>query len=85
MAIGAYGYDVSHGPNPDFERLIACREEVSRLLSLDPSRVQLSMGMTSDFEQAVSLLLSTTDLDKSLHLALERRQHDHTRIARPSD
>lgn len=54
MTIGAYGYDVSKGPNPDFLNLVACRDHVCRSLSLQPNDVELSMGMSTDFEHAVS-------------------------------
>lgn len=53
MTIGMLGYDSSQGPNPDFLSLFECREKVCKELSLDHKDVQLSMGMSGDFEHAV--------------------------------
>ena len=55
MTIGAYGYDVSNGPNPDFVKLLAIREQVCASLSMPKSAVDLSMGMSSDYEHAIAL------------------------------
>lgn len=56
MTIGAYGYDPSNGPNLDFISLIKCREDVCKGLSLSKDDIELSMGMSTDFEHAVSNL-----------------------------
>ncbi|XP_045606704.1 pyridoxal phosphate homeostasis protein isoform X2 [Procambarus clarkii] len=53
MTIGAFDHDISKGPNPDFERLLMCRASVCESLCLDPKDVELSMGMSSDFEHAI--------------------------------
>lgn len=53
MTIGMYGYDVTKRPNPDFLCLKECREEVSKELGIDSKKIELSMGMSSDYEQAV--------------------------------
>ncbi|KAK2711722.1 pyridoxal phosphate homeostasis protein-like [Artemia franciscana] len=55
MTIGAYDYDVSLGPNPDFLRLITCRNTVSSHLGIDAEELELSMGMSSDYEHAIEL------------------------------
>lgn len=55
MTIGQYNYDLSKGPNPDFLTLAKCRKEVCEKLNLDINEVELSMGMSSDFEHAVCL------------------------------
>nr|XP_027203629.1 exocyst complex component 5-like isoform X1 [Dermatophagoides pteronyssinus] len=55
MTIGAYDYDVSLGPNPDFLKLIQVRKEVCHLFGKPENEIQLSMGMTSDFEHAIAL------------------------------
>lgn len=55
MTIGQYGYDVSQGPNPDFVSLAKCRHEVCEKLKLDINEVELSMGMSTDFEHAVRI------------------------------
>lgn len=59
MTIGQYDYDMSQGPNPDFLTLAKCRQEVCEKLNLDINNVELSMGMSSDFEHAVSLIACT--------------------------
>lgn len=53
MTIGAYGYDVSLGPNPDFIKLRDLRDSLCQQLKIDISTVELSMGMSSDYEHAV--------------------------------
>lgn len=53
MTIGQYGYNVDDGPNPDFICLKKCREELCQTLNLDWKTVNLSMGMSTDFEHAV--------------------------------
>lgn len=55
MTIGQYGYDVRNGPNPDFITLSKCRQEVCEKLLLDVKNVELSMGMSTDFEHAVCI------------------------------
>ncbi|XP_054002663.1 pyridoxal phosphate homeostasis protein isoform X2 [Hylaeus anthracinus] len=55
MTIGKYGYDIANGPNPDFLCLRECRENVSQELGIDVCKMELSMGMSSDYEQAVEL------------------------------
>lgn len=49
MTIGAFGYDYTQGPNPDFVCLMECLNHLPR-----PESLQLSFGMSDDFEQAVS-------------------------------
>ncbi|XP_037091873.1 pyridoxal phosphate homeostasis protein-like [Pollicipes pollicipes] len=53
MTIGAYNHDMAIGPNPDFERLLRCREEVCKELDLSPRHMELSMGMSADYEHAI--------------------------------
>ncbi|XP_051157940.1 pyridoxal phosphate homeostasis protein [Leptopilina boulardi] len=55
MTIGQYGYDLSKGQNPDFLSLVECRKNVCQELGLDQKNVQLSMGMSSDYEHAIEL------------------------------
>jgi pyridoxal phosphate enzyme (YggS family) len=54
MTIGRVGHDYSTGPNPDFECLMKTRTKVCQELNLDVEEVELSMGMSSDFEHAIS-------------------------------
>lgn len=56
MTIGQYDYDMSLGPNPDFLTLSKCRQEVCENLKLDINKVELSMGMSTDYEHAVNSL-----------------------------
>uniref|UniRef100_A0A8C9VHV3 Pyridoxal phosphate homeostasis protein n=1 Tax=Scleropages formosus TaxID=113540 RepID=A0A8C9VHV3_SCLFO len=55
MTIGRYGYDLSQGPNPDFQMLLSCRQEVCDNLQLPIEEVELSMGMSTDFEHAIEV------------------------------
>lgn len=55
MTIGMFGYDVKNGPNPDFVCLTKCREEVHNKLEIDVKDIELSMGMSSDYEHAIEL------------------------------
>ncbi|XP_071561204.1 pyridoxal phosphate homeostasis protein-like [Temnothorax nylanderi] len=55
MTIGMYGYDVANGPNPDFISLKKCREKVRDELGIDIKDIELSMGMSSDYEHAIEL------------------------------
>jgi PLP dependent protein len=49
MTIGAFGFDYSKGPNPDFVCLMECLNHLP-----NPEKLQVSFGMSDDFEQAVS-------------------------------
>ncbi len=53
MAIGAYDYDTSKGPNPDFQKLLSCRQDISQRLEIPIDSIELSFGMSSDYELAV--------------------------------
>ncbi|XP_073425133.1 pyridoxal phosphate homeostasis protein isoform X2 [Dendrobates tinctorius] len=55
MTIGSFGHDLTQGPNPDFQLLLKQREEVCEKLGLSPDAVELSMGMSSDFEHAIEV------------------------------
>ncbi|XP_066570283.1 pyridoxal phosphate homeostasis protein [Amia ocellicauda] len=55
MTIGRYGYDLSQGPNPDFQMLLSQRREVCTSLQVGPETVELSMGMSNDFEHAIEV------------------------------
>ena len=54
MTIGAYEHSYGPGENPDFLCLIECRKKVSETLSIPIESIELSMGMSADFEHAVS-------------------------------
>ncbi|XP_011816105.1 PREDICTED: proline synthase co-transcribed bacterial homolog protein isoform X2 [Colobus angolensis palliatus] len=53
MTIGSFGHDLSQGPNPDFQLLLALREELCKKLNIPADQVELSMGMSVDFQHAV--------------------------------
>lgn len=53
MTIGAFDHDLSKGPNPDFQRLLKCRARVCEEQCMEPKDVELSMGMSNDFEHAI--------------------------------
>ena len=61
MTIGALGHSVASssqqgdGPNPDFETLIQCRREVANFLDMDEILLELSMGMSNDYTEAISM------------------------------
>ncbi|XP_048835978.1 pyridoxal phosphate homeostasis protein [Brienomyrus brachyistius] len=55
MTIGRHGYDLSKGPNPDFQMLLNHRQEVCDSLQLPLAEVELSMGMSTDFEHAIEV------------------------------
>ncbi|ETN62531.1 proline synthetase associated protein [Anopheles darlingi] len=53
MTIGRFGHDYSTGPNPDFGTLMKCHEQICCTFERDPAEVQVSMGMSDDFVQAI--------------------------------
>ncbi|XP_018567938.1 pyridoxal phosphate homeostasis protein [Anoplophora glabripennis] len=55
MTIGRFGYNPEDGPNPDFLCLKTCRDEICQNLGLDWKNINLSMGMSDDFEHAIEL------------------------------
>ncbi|KAM3872045.1 pyridoxal phosphate homeostasis protein [Diretmus argenteus] len=55
MTIGRYGHDLSMGANPDFQMLLSRRMEVCESLKLPLEEVELSMGMSTDFEHAIEV------------------------------
>ncbi|XP_068827221.1 pyridoxal phosphate homeostasis protein isoform X4 [Capricornis sumatraensis] len=55
MTIGSFGHDLSQGPNPDFQVLLSLREELCRKLGSAPEQVELSMGMSVDFQHAIEV------------------------------
>lgn len=55
MTIGSFGHDLSQGPNPDFQVLLSLREELCKQLGVPPDQVELSMGMSVDFQHAIEV------------------------------
>uniref|UniRef100_A0A8C5U8B4 Pyridoxal phosphate binding protein n=1 Tax=Malurus cyaneus samueli TaxID=2593467 RepID=A0A8C5U8B4_9PASS len=62
MTIGSIGHDLSKGPNPDFQMLLSLRQEVCQKLNLPVEKVELSMGMSTDFQHAVSIEVGSTNV-----------------------
>lgn len=56
MTIGQYGRVTEPGEsNPDFVRLIGCRDALCTALELDRDALEVSMGMSGDFVHAIEL------------------------------
>ncbi|XP_043654491.1 pyridoxal phosphate homeostasis protein [Drosophila teissieri] len=55
MTIGAYGFDYSNGPNPDFVSLMQVHRSICEAHSLAPDSVLVSMGMSNDFDKAIEM------------------------------
>lgn len=52
MTIGRLNHDYKFGPNPDFTSLSMLRGKVSTALDIKEKDLELSMGMSNDFEEA---------------------------------
>jgi len=55
MTIGAFDHDLAEGPNPDFQRLKVARAKVCQVLQMPENELELSMGMSNDFEHAIEV------------------------------
>ncbi|SPP89939.1 pyridoxal phosphate homeostasis protein [Drosophila guanche] len=55
MTIGAYGFDYSIGPNPDFVSLMQVHRSICEANSLSPESVLVSMGMSNDYDRAIEM------------------------------
>ncbi|XP_076471615.1 pyridoxal phosphate homeostasis protein-like [Babylonia areolata] len=53
MTIGSVENSTSDGVNPDFQCLCECRKAVSEALGMAELELELSMGMSQDFERAI--------------------------------
>jgi len=60
MTIGDFGqstaahHDLAN-PNPDFVALIECRKRVAQATQLPEQSIELSMGMSNDFDHAIQM------------------------------
>ncbi|KAJ1556621.1 hypothetical protein HK405_002330, partial [Cladochytrium tenue] len=70
MTIGSPDHDPETGPNPDFLVMQRCQAEVRERLGLD---MELSMGMSDDYEHAVEQGATNVRLGSSLFGARERK------------
>lgn len=55
MTIGSFNHDLAEGPNPDFQQLIVVRTKVCEELQITENDLELSMGMSNDFEHAIDV------------------------------
>ncbi|KAF7259713.1 hypothetical protein EG68_02991 [Paragonimus skrjabini miyazakii] len=55
MCIGSFGVDNSKAPNPDFLELVRCRGLLCTEYNIPENDLELSMGMSNDFEHAIQL------------------------------
>lgn len=55
MTIGKLDGWTEEGPNKDFLTLRQVRQTICEKLSIEPSKLELSMGMSGDFEEAIAL------------------------------
>ncbi|XP_058467233.1 pyridoxal phosphate homeostasis protein [Malaya genurostris] len=55
MTIGRLGHDYTAGPNPDFIELIKCHQDICSTFEKNPTELQVSMGMSGDFVQAIEM------------------------------
>jgi len=53
MTIGSFSHDYQTGPNPDFECLNKCRDQLESDLLLNKDDIKLSMGMSNDYQEAI--------------------------------
>lgn len=54
MTVGRQGHPLEEGPNPDFQMLAHCSASLQQTLRLSRP-LELSMGMTADFQHAISM------------------------------
>lgn len=55
MTIGLMNHDLNKGKNPNFLNMLEYKKLICDRFNLNEKDVNLSMGMTNDFEHAVSL------------------------------
>ncbi|CAG2112273.1 unnamed protein product, partial [Medioppia subpectinata] len=55
MTVGRFGHDWSAGPNPDFLAFVGNHRSICEGLAISESSLELSFGMTADFEEAIGL------------------------------
>lgn len=55
MTIGSFNHNLSTGPNPDYQRLVQCRLDVCKRNAFCIRDIELSMGMSNDYEHAIEV------------------------------
>lgn len=84
MTIGSLDHSLVQGDNPDFLTLVDLCVKVGKKVNINPATIDLSMGMSHDFEhavryydpQAISILKFL--MQESLTLMLSRLNWDRT-------
>ena len=72
MTIGSLDASLnSSNKNPDFEALVQCRENICKKFNIDLKQVELSMGMSHDYEQAVSVCVSILKKKSKIFFSLK--------------
>ena len=72
MTIGALGNSLSNstqhgeGHNPDFLVLIESRQQLASFLQVEEKSIELSMGMSNDFSEAISMGSSNVRIGSSI-------------------
>ncbi|CAF1106158.1 unnamed protein product [Brachionus calyciflorus] len=67
MTIGSLNSSISDLEiNQDFQNLINCRDNICQELSLDPKSIELSMGMSNDFEKAILMGSSSVRIGSAI-------------------
>uniref|UniRef100_A0A1B6HFI3 Pyridoxal phosphate homeostasis protein n=1 Tax=Homalodisca liturata TaxID=320908 RepID=A0A1B6HFI3_9HEMI len=74
MTIGRFDHDLTKGPNPDFQVLLQCREDVCKALNKRPEDLELSMGMSNDFEHAIEVGSTNVRVGTSIFGAREYKK-----------
>uniref|UniRef100_A0A1B6DIT3 Pyridoxal phosphate homeostasis protein n=1 Tax=Clastoptera arizonana TaxID=38151 RepID=A0A1B6DIT3_9HEMI len=78
MTIGRFDHDLSKGPNPDFQCLIQCRNQVIEDTGISPSEMELSMGMSGDFEHAIEMGSTSVRVGSSIFGEREYKRREST-------
>eukprot|EP00037_Helgoeca_nana_P033287 m.417326 g.417326 ORF g.417326 m.417326 type:complete len:285 (-) comp30379_c0_seq1:153-1007(-) len=74
MTIGQYGRVTAAGEvNPDFALLVKSRDELCEALGLDAADVEVSMGMSGDYEHAIEVGSTNVRVGSSIFGAREKK------------
>ncbi|XP_033757081.1 pyridoxal phosphate homeostasis protein-like [Pecten maximus] len=76
MTIGSFDHDLSKGPNPDFQSLFRCREDLCSEFGINVDRLELSMGMSGDYEHAIDLGSTNVRVGSTIFGAREMKKKD---------
>lgn len=85
MTIGAFDHDLTKGPNPDFQVLLKCRQSICDKLAMDMNSVELSMGMSHDFEHAIEVGSTNVRIGSTIFGARNYSQKVDKNVSSPPD